>query len=149
MTKNKIGTIMVIVFAAVTVLLSVPAFAQGPERVAGNPLLGVFPHTIPGGMSGPAAWDNGNNRTTDVLVGAMLGGFLVYMIENNQNRDQDRYYTDRDRDRQTDRYRDHRYYDPNNRRYEDRRSTRNDRDYRYDTTPWNRDNNRYPQRYPR
>lgn len=141
MNKKSIGAIMVI--AAFSVMVSIPAFAQGPERIIGNTLPGVLSHTIPGG----AAWDNGNSRATDVLVGVMIGGLLTYIIQSNQERDQDRYFTDRDRDRQRDW--DHRYYDPNHRKYEDRRSTRYDRDNRYGTTPWNRDNNRYPQRYTR
>jgi uncharacterized protein YcfJ len=137
----------ILVITALLVLISVSAYAQGPENGYGAPLAGIFPGAIPGGAVGPAAWDN--NRGMDTLVGGVIGGFLGYMVQNNWNRDEDRYYTDRDRDRQRDWDRDHRYYNRNSRRYEDRRSSRYDPDYRYDTAPWDRYTDRYGDRYPR
>jgi hypothetical protein len=123
MNKKKIGMITVIMVAAVGVILSVPAFAQGPERFNRN-----------------AGWDN--NRGTEVLVGSFLGAFLAYTIQNNQHHDRDRYYPDRDRDRYGQWDRDYRYNGPNHRRYEDRRSSRYDQDRRYGPQSWDHDRNR-------
>ncbi len=133
MANRKIGTIMVMMIAAVTVSLFVPAFAQGHERVIGSPLPGAFPHTIPGGAITPAGWDN--NRGMEVIVGGILGGFLVDTIQDNQYRDRDCYYPDRDRGRHGDWDRNHRQYGPKHRRYEDRRWSRYDREWRYDHSP--------------
>jgi hypothetical protein len=144
-SMKKIGGILVV--TALAALISVSAYAQGPDGITGTPLSGIFPHTMPGGAIGPAAWDN--NGGPDALVGGLIGGFLGYMIENNQYRDQDRYYSDRDRERQRDRDRDRRYYDSDRRRYEDRRWSRYDPDCRYDSTSWDRYPNRYRDRNPR
>ena len=123
MNKMKIGTITVIMIAAVSVMFSIPAFADGPGRYNGN-----------------ASWDN--NRGTEVLVGSFLGAFLTYTIQNNQYRDRECYYPDRDRDRHGGWDRDNRRYDQNHRRYEDRRSSRYDHDRQYGPSPWDHDRDR-------
>jgi hypothetical protein len=129
MNMKKIGVMLAI--AAVSVVLSVPAFAQGPERIIGN--------VLPGGVIGPAGWDN--NRNVDVLVGGIIGGILGQIILSNRYDDRDRpcydQYRDRDRDWDRDRDRD-RYYD---RRKDNKWNSRNDRYYRgYDDR--NRPNHR-------
>jgi hypothetical protein len=123
MNKMKIGTIIVVLIAAVTVSLSVPAFAQGPEHFTRN-----------------TGWDN--NRGTEVLVGSFLGAFLAYTIQNNQHHDRDYYYSDRDRDRYSEWDRDHRYNGPNHRRYENRRYSQYDRNHRHGPPPWDHDRDR-------
>jgi hypothetical protein len=143
MNMKKISAILAI--AAVCVLLSAPVFAEGPERFVGNPLPGVGLPGIPGGVNGSPAWDNG----TRLLVGALIGGLIVYTIENSRRYDQDRYDADRYGGRQRDRVRDYRRHDPKRDGHFDRDDSRYDRDHRYDTSPWDRESNRYPQRYPR
>ena len=94
--------------AAVALLFSVPAMAQGPERDNGNRFPGTGLPGVPGGRYGGTVLDN----PTDILVGVLIGGLLIYTIEqNNRNRDDDRYYRDRDRDRDRYRDRDYRRYD--------------------------------------
>ncbi len=143
MNMKKISAILAI--AALSVMIWLPAYAQGPERFIGTPLSGVGLPGIAGGVNGSPAWDNG----TRLLVGALIGGLIVYTIENSRRYDEDRYNADRYGDRQRDRVRDYRRDDPKRDRYFDRYDSRYDRDHRYDTSPGDRESNRYPQRYPR
>ena len=126
-TKRKMITVAVMI-AAVALMFSVPALAQGPERGNGNRFPGSGFPGIPGGGYGGPVLDN----PTDILVGVLIGGLLIYTIEqNNRNHDDDRYYRDRDRDRYRDRdwNRDHRRYDPRWNRYDYEYSPRHGRDW--------------------
>lgn len=94
--------------AAVALLFSVPAMAQGPER--GN---GYYVPGVPNGTYRPPVLDS----PTDVIVGAIIGGLLIYAIESNRDYDDDRSYRGRDWDRDSDR---DRYRDRDYRRYDRR-----------------------------
>jgi hypothetical protein len=125
--KKKMITVVVAI-AAVALLLSVPALAQGPERGNGIRFPGMGIPGVPvGGYGGPVL-----DNPTDVLVGVLIGSLLIYAIEqNNRDHDEDRYYRDRDRDRYRDRDwdREHRRYDPRWNRYDDEYSPRHGRDW--------------------
>jgi hypothetical protein len=128
MNAKKKMIAVAVTIAAVALLVSVPAMAQGPERGNGYRFPGSNLPGIPGGGHGGPVLDN----PTDVLVGVLIGGLLIYTIEqNNRNHDDDRYYRDRDRDRYRDRdwNRDHRRYDPRWNRYDDKYSPRHGRDW--------------------
>jgi hypothetical protein len=112
-TKMTWGRVMMLTAVAVAaVLVSGPAYAQGPAN--GGPLPGIFPANGPGGPFPPIPGANLNDPRMQNFLGSALGSFLGYMVESNMHNDRDRYY---DRD----------YYG------RDRDWGRNDRDYgRYD-----------------
>lgn len=142
---KKSLSIGVAAFTAVALLVSVPAMAIEFDRIPGTP----FPILIPGipGHSGPQYrdrdrdWDRDRDRdrdrdhSRDVLMGVLIGGLLVYTLENSQRYDDDDYYYrdrdwDRDNDRDRDWDRDHRSYDPKKRRYGSGFPPQSDRDWR-------------------
>jgi hypothetical protein len=112
-TKNVI--VVLIAVALMAAFLPGSAFAQdfrNPNGVRnGSPRFGIVP-----GLPVP----NLNDPMVKNLVGSVIGGFLGYMVINNQyNQDyhRDNYYHQNYSERNRHHHRDHRYYGPDNRRY--------------------------------
>lgn len=108
-------------FAAVVLLVSIPAFAQGPERVAETPLYRVGPSGTTGGPAGVSL--------TVPAVKASSFNFEICYYYPDRDRNWDRYrYRNRDWD---DRHRNGYGY-----RDDYRYDWRSDRDRRYRSSPW-------------
>ena len=132
MSKNKTTLGRILVVMTVAFLLAGSAYGQEFGNANRNTLSSVFPGMGYGGVMGPMSGSNRDSQGMDNLVGAMIGSFLGYMIESNQNGDRNYYYSDRDwnGDRDWDRDRD-RNRDRDRRGATDDRYSRNYRNYDY------------------